>query len=289
MSPPHVPLDEPGPQFEPPIPMHDVQAAPAGHDPSFALRFHDAGNALAGIRLLKPLMIEQLALRRGMRVLELGCGAGDDARQLARRVGAEGHVLGIDAAPTMVAEATRRCVGRRLPVEFRVGDALALDLPDASFDRLRIERLLMHVDGEPAAVLAEAARVLRPGGRVVVFDFDWDALIIDGADRAVTCRIVRSHCDQLRNGCVGRALGRLLAEAGFTAVEMIPHAVALPYDFFGWLLSSHLDAMVADGRLAADEVIAWWDELDRADARGAFYAALLGFVAVGVKPDAAAA
>lgn len=258
-------------------------------DPSFALRFQDAGNALPGIRRLKPLMLEQLALRRGLRVVELGCGAGDDARQLARRVGPGGHVLGIDAAPAMVAEARRRSAGRRLPVAFQVGDARALDLPDGSVDRVRIERLLMHVAGEPAAVIAEPARVLRPGGRIAVFDFDWDTLVVDGADQALTRRIVRSHCDALRNGCVGRALGRLLAEAGLAAMEMIPHAVALPFDFFSWLLSGHLDAMAAEEMLAADELIAWWDALDRAHARGGFYASLLGFVAVGAKPEAAGA
>lgn len=122
---------------------------PAAVDPGFAIRFLDGGNTLPGIRALKPVMTEQLALRRGMRVLELGCGAGDDVRSFARRVGAGGHVLGIDSSATLVAEAARRSQGRDLPVEFRVGDALALDLPDGDFDRVRIERLLMHVDGDP--------------------------------------------------------------------------------------------------------------------------------------------
>jgi SAM-dependent methyltransferase len=254
-------------------------------DPGFTLRFHDAGNALPGIRALKPLMLEQLALRRGMHVLEVGCGAGDDVRQFARRVGAGGRVLGVDSAPPMIAEATRRSGGRNLPVEFQVGDALGLELPDATFDRVRVERLLMHVDGDPASVVAETCRVLRPGGRVVVFDFDWDAFVIDGADRELTRRIVRSYSDGIRNGWVGRALPRLLGEAGFVDVHALPHGVAIPYDFFGWLVSAHLDAALASGYFSSDELIAWWDELDRAYARGGFFAALLGFVVSGTKPD----
>jgi SAM-dependent methyltransferase len=253
-------------------------------DAGFMLRFHDAGNALPGIRALKPLMLEQLALRRGMHVLEIGCGAGDDVRAFARRVGAGGRVLGVDAAPPMIAEAARRIAGRRLPVEFRVGDALTLELPDAAFDRVRIERLLMHVDGAPAQALAEANRVLRPGGRIVVFDFDWDAFVIDGAERELTRRIVRSYSDAIRNGWVGRALPRLLGEAGFTDVHAVPHGVAIPYDFFGWLVSAHLDAALAAGDFTPAELIAWWDELDRAHARGGFFAALLGFVVSGTKP-----
>lgn len=128
--------------------MSDAIVAPGAVDLGFAIRFLDAGNALPGIRALKPVMLEQLALRRGMHVLEVGCGAGDDVRSFARRVGADGRVLGIDSSPAMVAEATRRSEGRNLPVEFGVGDGLALDLPDGAFDRVRIERLLMHVDGE---------------------------------------------------------------------------------------------------------------------------------------------
>lgn len=262
--------------------LHEA-AAP---DPGFAIRFLDAGNALRGIRALKPVMLEQLALRRGMHVLELGCGAGDDVRAFGRRVGSGGRVLGIDQSPSMVDEAARRSRGRNLPVEFQVGDALALDLPAETFDRVRIERLLMHVDGDPATVLRESARVLRTGGRIVVFDFDWDALVIEGADRELTRRIVRSYADAIRNGWVGRALPRLLTEAGFTSVSIVPHGVAIPYDFFGWLVSSHLDEALAAGLFTADELIAWWDELDRAHAAGGFFAALLGFVAAATKAPA---
>lgn len=264
-----------------------LPAPPAAVDPGFALRFLDAGNALPGIRALKPMMMEQLALRRGMHVLELGCGAGDDARAFARRVGPGGRVVGIDTAPQMLAEAARRSEGRNLPIEFHVGDARALELADDAFDRVRIERLLMHVDGEPGAVLRESARVLRDGGRVVAFDFDWDALVVEGADRELTRRIVRSHCDGLRNGSIGRALPRLLTEHGFTRVAAFPHGVAIPYDFFSWLISSHLDETLTAGLFTPDELIAWWDELDRAHAAGAFYAAVLGFIVVGTKPEPA--
>jgi ubiquinone/menaquinone biosynthesis C-methylase UbiE len=256
-----------------------------GVDPGFALRFFDAGNLLPDIRSLKPIMLEQLALRRGLRVLEVGCGAGDDVRTIARRVGAEGRVLGIDASPPIVAEAARRSESRNLPVAFRVGDALALDLPDGCVDRCRAERLLMHVDGDPATAIAEMARVLRPGGRLVVFDFDWDALVIDGASCELTRRIVRSYCDGLRNGWVGRALPRLLRDAGLVDVAVVPHGVEIPYDFFGWILSGHLDATLATGLFTPQELIAWWDELDAAHARGRFFAALLGFVVVGTKPN----
>lgn len=261
-----------------------AELPPRTVDPGFAIRFLDAGNALPGIRALKPVMVEQLALRRGMRVLELGCGAGDDVRAFARRVGPDGWVLGLDSAPALVAEAARRSGASELPVEFRVGDALALELPAGSFDRVRIERLLMHVDGPPAQVLSEAYRVLVPGGRAVVYDFDWDALVVEGADCELTRRIVRSCSDAFPNGCVGRALPRLLAHSGFHDLEVVPHGVTLPYDVFSWLAAGHLDAALTAGDFTAEELIAWWDQLDRAHASGGFFAALLGFSAAGTKP-----
>jgi ubiquinone/menaquinone biosynthesis C-methylase UbiE len=253
-------------------------------DASFALRFFDAGNQLAAVRALKALMLDQLALHRGLEVLEIGCGAGDDVLTIARRVGAEGRAIGIDASPPVVAEAARRAQGRNLPVEFRVGDALTLDLPNGSVDRCKAERLLMHVDGEPATAVGEMARVLRGGGRLVVFDFDWDALVIDGAEHELTRRIVLSYCDAVSNGRIGRALPRLLRDAGLVDVAVVPHAVEIPYDFFGWILSGHLDAALAAGHFSTEELIAWWDQLDAAHARGSFFAALLGFVVSGTKP-----
>ncbi|HEX4807047.1 MAG TPA: methyltransferase domain-containing protein [Conexibacter sp.] len=253
-------------------------------DPGFALRFFDAGNKLPGIRAAKPLMLDQLRLHRGQHVLEVGCGAGDDVRAIARRVGPTGHVLGIDSSALAVTEARRRTAARNLPVEFRVGDVLGLDLPDAAFDRCRTERLLMHVAGDPAAMVAELTRVLRPGGRLVMFELDWDTLAIDGAERRLTRRIVRSYSDGVANGCVGRTLPRLLRDAGLVDVTTTPHAVEIPFDFFGWVLSGHLDAAIAAGSFAPDELIGWWDAIDDAHARGRFFAAILGFVVAGTRP-----
>lgn len=255
-------------------------------DPGFALRFFDAGNQLPGIRAVKPVMLDQMRLHRGQRVLEVGCGTGDDVRTIARRVGPDGSVLGIDTSPLVVAEATRRSQGRNLPVNFRVGDAVALELPEATFDRCRAERLLMHAQGEPPEMVGAMTRVLRPGGRLVAFEMDWDTLAIDGAEQEVTRRIVRSYSDGVANGCVGRTLPRLLRDAGLIDVVTLPHAVEIPFDFFTWVLSGHLDAAIAAGSFAPDELIAWWDQIDAAHARGRFYAAILGFVVAGSKPGA---
>ena len=142
----------------------------------------------------------------------------------------------------------------------------------------------MHAHGVPAAMVADMTRVLRPSGRLVAFEFDWDTLAIDGAKRELTRRIVRSYSDGVPNGCVGRTLPRLLRDAGLVDVATIPHAIEIPFDFFTWVLSGHLDAAIAAGSFTPEELIGWWDAIDEAHARGHFFAAILGFVVAGAKP-----
>src|SRR5437879_6388881 len=144
-------------------------------DPDYFVRFVDEANENPSIVQVEEVATAELRLAPGDRVLELGCGTGDDSRALADLVGPEGEVVGIDASEAMIAVARRRTEGTGLPVSFHVGDAMDLGLPSDSFDAVRCERLLIHVP-DPAVVLGEMIRVVRPGGRVVVVDVDMDSL-----------------------------------------------------------------------------------------------------------------
>lgn len=106
--------------------------------------------------------IALLGLRPGERVLLVGAGTGADLPLLPAGVLA----LATDLTPAMLARARPRV---RDGIELRVMDGQALDLPDAGFDAV-ILHLILAVIPDPAACLREAARVLRPGGRIAVFD-----------------------------------------------------------------------------------------------------------------------
>ena len=101
-------------------------------------------------------------LQPGERVLDVACGTGIAARLAAPLVGATGTVTGVDVAPEMIDVA-----GTIAPdLEWHVGDAAALPLPDGAYDVVLCQLGLMFMDR--AAALAEMRRVLAPGGRVVV-------------------------------------------------------------------------------------------------------------------------
>lgn len=107
----------------------------------------------------------QLERHDDVHLLDVGCGTGDEVRALAHAVGPRGRSVGVDASAVMVAEAQHRHAASGLPVAFVVGDAQHLAFADASFDRCRAERVLMHLD-DPERALAEMRRVVRSGGRL---------------------------------------------------------------------------------------------------------------------------
>ena len=114
-------------------------------------------------------LIADLGLPDGSHGLDVGCGVGLYALWLAEAVGPWGRVVGIEPSVERVEEA-RALVGHLLPaprLEFREGDATKLEAPDATFDWVWCGDVLHHVQ-ETGRALAEFARVVRPGGRVVV-------------------------------------------------------------------------------------------------------------------------
>lgn len=108
----------------------------------------------------------------GARVLEVGCGPGRLSILLARKHGLD--VTGLDLDPTMIKRARENADGSRSGDQrrpsFLVGDVASLAFPDRSFD-LVVSTLSMHHWADPTAGLAEVGRVLRPGGRALVWDF----------------------------------------------------------------------------------------------------------------------
>jgi arsenite methyltransferase len=155
-----------------------------------------------------------LALRPGERVLDIGSGPGFLAAEMAAEVGPEGKVVGVDPSDSML-EMGRR---RDAPVEFVAGDAVALPFDDESFDAVASTQVYEYVADMPAA-LAEARRVLRTGGRLLILDTDWDSIVWHSSDRDRMLRVLEKWNDHLADPYLPRRLPGLLRDAGFDLAE----------------------------------------------------------------------
>lgn len=250
-------------------------------NPAAFVGFLDIVNGLPDIQAIKERMIVRLDLGPGQRVLDVGCGTGDDVRRLAGVVAPSGRAVGVDLSQAMVHEARERTAGSDLPVEFHQGDLSHLDFPDATFDASRGERVLLHVP-DAAAAVAEMARVTRPGGRVVVFDLDVGMVALDHPDLATTRRVMDALTEKVKNGYIGRQLPRLFRRAGLRDVEVEPASVIFPpLPFMTGLLS----AMLADSPDIIDpaDLPAWLAPLQEAEQAGHLFACFGGFTVSGTR------
>ena len=112
-------------------------------------------------------------IQPGEKVLDVGCGTGTLAIEIQQRVGATGSVFGIDPGTKQIARARSKAARRNLPIEFQIGVIEHLDFPDQTFDVV-LNTLMMHhlPDDLKRQGLSEIARVLKPGGRLVITDFE---------------------------------------------------------------------------------------------------------------------
>ena|SRR5687767_8953697 len=167
---------------------------------------------VAGFRPQRRRALALLDPRPGERVLVDGCGTGADLPFIPAGV----EVTAIDLTPAMVARTRRRARALGRQVDARVMDAQALALPDASFDAV-VLHLLLAVVPDPVAAVREAERVLRPGGRAVVFD-KW---VRDGADPSLLRRAANLVTSLVATE-ITRSLGPLLAHTRFEVTHREP-------------------------------------------------------------------
>ena len=170
-------------------------------------------------------LLARAAFKPGERVLDIGCGGGDNTRSIAAAVAPSGYVLGLDVSPVLIAEARRRATQQAVPcIDFLTADA-ATDTPAAApFDRL-FSRFGVMFFADPPAAFAHLLRLLPPGGR---FDFACWAPLADNPWMGALADIVRRHV-ALPAPPVGEpgpfslsdvsALRSLLSAAGFVDID----------------------------------------------------------------------
>ena len=160
------------------------------------------------LHALRQKTVQLARLQSGEKVLDVGCGTGTLALEVQQLVGLAGRVFGIDPGSQQIARARAKAVRRNLPIDFQLAMIEQLPFADQSFD-VALSTIMMHhlPAGLKRQGLAEIARVLKPGGRLVIADFKRPK------DRQGQAR--RFHA----GGSSTQDLVALVKEAGFSQVE----------------------------------------------------------------------
>jgi arsenite methyltransferase len=261
------------------------------------LRFDGAHAARAEAQYHSPEMVRQrahlrevLALSPGERVLDIGCGPGILAKEMAADVGPAGEVCGIDISESMLDLARRRC-GAENGVSVRPGRAESIPFGDGVFDAATAVQVYEYVSDIECA-LAELFRVLRPGGRAVILDTDWDSLVWYTEDRPRMRKILDLWDGHLADPRLPERLGPLLTRAGFveqnlTALTFLNQEChESTYSFY---LIGFVESFLRDqGRVSPAQAQDWAAELRALAADQRYFFSLDRYVFTAVRPAAGA-
>jgi ubiquinone/menaquinone biosynthesis C-methylase UbiE len=231
-------------------------------------------------------VLEALALRPGERVLDVGVGPGLLAEDMARTVGERGHVAGIDLSEPMLEMSRRRCTELGW-TEFRTADATKLPFADEGFDALVSTQVYEYVADMDGA-LSEAHRVLRPGGRVVVLDTDWDSLVCNTQDRSRMRRVLDAWDAHLHDPHLPATLGARLRRAGFDVQrqEVIPllNTSHHPHTYGFGIQFAICGFVKASGGVSPEEADAWLAELHELGANDEYFFGINRYLFAATKP-----
>jgi ubiquinone/menaquinone biosynthesis C-methylase UbiE len=238
------------------------------------------------IKRRRALAQEALAPGPGDDVLDVGCGPGFYVADILDVVGANGSVTGVDASAAMLAIAARK-VGDRPNVRLLEGEATKLPVADASVDRaisVQVFEYLSDVD----AALAELMRVVRPGGRVVIWDIDWSTLAWHSSDAGRMARMVAAWDRHLADPVLPRTLLASLHRAGFTDARRQAHAFtaeSMDSEAFGGYMPALIREYLGNlDDVDQGEADAWLADLEALDASGAYSFAVLQFCFSATRP-----
>jgi ubiquinone/menaquinone biosynthesis C-methylase UbiE len=184
------------------------------------------------------------------------------------------NAIGVDLDPAMLAAAHARFPD----IDVRAADAANLPLPDGQARGYRADKVY-HVLPDPHAALAEARRVLAPSGRIVLLGQDWDTLVIDSDQPALTRSIVHARADTLPHPRIARAYRALLLDAGFQNVEVEVHTPVFTDTTMLPILTGHATAAREAGSIGDDQAENWVDEQARRARDGRLLVAIPMFLA----------
>ncbi|WP_340691609.1 methyltransferase domain-containing protein [Hyphomonas sp.] len=215
----------------------------------------------------------------GEAVLDIGVGPGLLAYDLARMVGEKGRLVGVDVSQAMLTM-TRARLADLCQAEVIEADATALGVESEAFD-LAVSTQVYEYVADMTTALGELRRVLRPGGRVVIVDTDWDSIVWHSTDHDRMTRVLKCWDAHLVDPHLPATLGAQLRKAGFEVqrCEIIPMLSASyqPYSYAAGIMRSIHGFVRANGErhgLSAEDIQAWHDDQLQLIEQGGFFFSL---------------
>jgi arsenite methyltransferase len=232
--------------------------------------------------------LDALALQAGERVVDVGSGPGLLAAEMAAQVRPAGRVIGLDLSDSMLALSHQRCSDPAISryLSFLKADAARLPFADSTFDVAVSTQVYEYVPDVPAA-LAEVSRVLRPRGRVLILDTDWDSIVWAAGDQARMQRLLAAWATRFADPHLPRGLSWQLQGAGFQVERRDVLVLFNPeYDPDTYSVANGqimADFAVAQGRMPHEEAEAWMRDLQRLGNQGRYFFSLNRYLFLATK------
>ncbi len=247
-----------------------------------------AGEILSPIKASSYAALELQSKRN---ILDVGCGPGIDATNMAKMTAPDSQVTGVDFDDRMILAASQTAdkLGLSDRLTYQKANAYELPFADKSFCATRSERMLMHLD-TPIKALREMVRVTQPGGKLVVIDSDW-ATLSSATGNDLIERKISGHLvsEMLPSGFSGRNLPGQFHELGLENINVSVEAFYVN-DPNVWRLIVQAEQIeqsaIANGIVSQQEIAQWHKDIEQQFEAGKFHATLCLTMVVGTVPQA---
>ncbi len=254
----------------------------SSHDPGVFLSCLQTLSSLPFFQDYKKKSFRLLELEADSKILEIGCGLGQDAIALSRMSGKESTLVALDSSLKMI-EAARKATKERACIHLCLADACNLPFADGVFDGARADRVFQHIS-DPRKAFSEMVRTVRDGGKVVIYEPDWGTFIISPGDKEICRTMTQLFGDTFPSGWIGRKLPSFFREEGLEDIQIQPETfftedLDLAISVFDLVNNAHRAESMAYVSLSQAE--GWLEELRDAHRKGCFFCSLTGFLVSG--------